>query len=95
MIYKIIEKIKDYFTPKTIEIYLVEIIYKNGQRVSAWCSGYSVRESNLSGTLVSVSIYAEHSDKYPNSYYGSKKALYLGIADISSFWQIGSMKVKV
>jgi hypothetical protein len=91
----LIEKIKSYLSPEVREIYLVEIIYKNGQRVSMWCSGYSVRESNLSGELVSLSIYAEYSNKYPSAYYGGKKALYLGVKDISSFWQIGSMEVNV
>ena len=89
------EKIKSYLRPELMEIYLVEIIYKNGQRVSMWCSSYSISESNVTGDITSISISIEHSYSYPNYCYGVKKAVYLGINDISSFWQIGSMKVKV
>lgn len=91
----LLESIKKYFNPEEKEIYLVEIIYKNGERVSMWCSECVARESNISGGIVSLTVYGEYSDKYPNARYGDKKAIYIGISDISSVWQIGSMKIKV
>jgi hypothetical protein len=89
------EKIKSYFNPEVKEIYLVEIIYKNGQRVFMWCSAWEVNSSNSLGCVTYLRLRQDYSDKYPNAKYGKTSVLHMGVADISSVWQVGSMKVKV
>ena len=84
--YSILSYIKnDLFTYEEREIYLVEIIYKNGKSKTFWCSEYTVSSTNCSFKFL-------HSEKYPDK--GLHKPLALG-EDISSVWQVDIMKVKV